>query len=45
LSSGVVKKRWENAGPVGDVEVCADAAVAIVPASEMTVSARIDLRM
>jgi hypothetical protein len=41
----VVKKRVENAGPVGEVDVCADAAVAIVPAAVMTASASIELRM
>jgi len=45
LSSGVVKKRVEKAGPVGEVEVCADAAVAMVLAAMMAASVKIDARM
>src|SRR5262245_20772223 len=36
FSSAVVKNRHEKAGPVGDVDVCADAAVANVPVAAMT---------
>jgi hypothetical protein len=42
FSSAVVKKRCEKAGPVGDVEVCADAVVA--PAITIA-SASIEPRM
>src|SRR6202011_5501849 len=45
FSSGVAKNRVENAGPVGEVEVCAEAVVVIVPAAAMMASASIDLRM
>jgi hypothetical protein len=40
----VVKKRLENAGPVGEVEVWAEAAVAIM-ATAATVSVRDVLRI
>src|SRR5262245_47893177 len=45
----VLERRGEetprNAGPVGDVDVCADAAVAIVPASATTAKISIDLNI
>jgi len=41
----VVKKRVENAGPVGEVDVWAHAAVAIVPAAAMIASVGIALRI
>ena len=40
-----MKKRCEKAGPVGDVEVCADATVVIMPAAMTSETVRIDLRM